>query len=50
MKPQSAAQRPEQLYREVNFLLYLAGLCLVVTLLFFVDLPWLQVLTERVDY
>ena len=50
MKPQSVAQRPERLYREVNFLLYLAGLCLVVTLLFFVDLPWLQILTERVDY
>jgi hypothetical protein len=47
MRTQSAAQHPERLYREKSFLAYVGALALLITLLFFVDLPWLHVLVEH---
>ena len=41
MRTQSAAQHPERLYQEKSFVLYVAALGVLITLLFFVDLPWL---------
>ena len=50
MQPNSTAQAPEGLYREKSFLGYVAFLAAIVLTLFFVDLPWLEVLTEAVDF
>ena len=50
MQPNSTAQAPEGLYREKAFISYVLFLCAVVLTLFFVDLPWLEVLTEAVDF
>ena len=47
MRAQSPAQNPEKLYREKPFLLYVAALGCLVVLLFFVQLPWLNVLVEN---
>lgn len=47
MRAQSPAQNPEKLYRERPFLLYVAALGCLVVLLFFVHLPWLNVLVEN---
>jgi len=49
-KPHSPTQNPEKLYTEKKFILYIISLCTVVILLFFIDIPWLQVLVERVEY
>jgi hypothetical protein len=46
MRSQSPAQSPEKLYREKPFVLYVAGLSCLIVLLFFVDLPWLNVLMQ----
>lgn len=45
-RAQSAAQAPEKLYREKGLLLYVAFLAALVGVLFFVDLPWLQLFQE----
>ena len=42
MQPDSPAQRPERLYREWRFMLYLGFVTLLVVLAFLVDLPWLD--------
>ena len=47
MRAQSPAQNPEKLYRERPFLLYVAALGCLIVLLFFVHLPWLNVLVEN---
>jgi decaprenyl-phosphate phosphoribosyltransferase len=47
MRAQSPAQNPERLYRERPFLLYVAALSCLITLLFFIRLPWLNVLVEN---
>ena len=47
MRTQSAAQHPERLYREKSFVAYVGALALLITLLFFVDLPWLSFLVEN---
>jgi 4-hydroxybenzoate polyprenyltransferase len=47
MRAQSPAQNPEKLYREKPFLLYVAALGCLIVLLFFVQLPWLNVLVEN---
>jgi 4-hydroxybenzoate polyprenyltransferase len=47
MRVQSPAQNPETLYRERPFLLYVAALCGLIALLFFIQLPWLNVLLEN---
>jgi 4-hydroxybenzoate polyprenyltransferase len=46
MRSQSLAQSPEKLYRERPFVLYVAGLGCLIVVLFFVDLPWLNVLVQ----
>jgi decaprenyl-phosphate phosphoribosyltransferase len=46
MRSQSPAQSPEKLYREKPFVLYVAGLGCLIVVLFFVDLPWLNVLVQ----
>ena len=47
MKSTSAAQTPEKLYQERRFIAYVAFVGLLITALFFVDLPWLNVLVEH---
>jgi hypothetical protein len=47
MRTKSAAQNPERLYREKSFIAYVGALAVLITLLFFVDLPWLHVLVEH---
>jgi decaprenyl-phosphate phosphoribosyltransferase len=46
MRAQSPAQSPEKLYREKAFVLYVAALAGLIVVLFFVHLPWLNVLVE----
>ena len=50
MKPFSAAQNPETLYREKKFICFVMVLCCSIALLFVIDIPFLKVLTERVTY
>jgi decaprenyl-phosphate phosphoribosyltransferase len=47
MQPQSPVQNPEKLYQERPFLLYVAAVGCLIALLFFVHLPWLNVLVEN---
>jgi 4-hydroxybenzoate polyprenyltransferase len=47
MRTQSAAQHPERLYKETSFILYVVALGALITLLLFVDLPWLSFLVEN---
>jgi decaprenyl-phosphate phosphoribosyltransferase len=47
MRAQSVAQSPENLYREGPFVAYVAALSLLIVALFFIDLPWLNVLVEN---
>ncbi len=47
MRAQSPAQNPERLYREKPFVLYIAALACLIVVLFFIDLPWLNVLIEN---
>jgi decaprenyl-phosphate phosphoribosyltransferase len=46
MSVDSVTQRPEKLYRERSFVAYVAALSLLIAILFFLDLPWLDVLVE----
>ncbi len=46
MKPESAAQAPEKLYREVGLLTFAAFVFLATIVLSFVDMPFLQHLME----
>lgn len=41
-KPDSAVQKPEKLYREKKLLIYIAIMCVVLVILSFVDLPFLN--------
>ena len=50
MKPHSASQTPEKLYKEPKFMSYLVFLCIVICALFFIDLPWMSNLIEPVQY
>lgn len=50
MKPHSATQAPEKLYREPGFVAYVAFLAVLVTALFFIDLPALNILIEPLSY
>lgn len=47
MRAQSVAQSPEKLYREGPFVAYVVALCLLIIVLMFVDLPWLNILVEN---
>ena len=50
MRRESPAQAPEKLFRERAFLAFTGLLVLAVIALFFVDIPWLGLLLERVVY
>jgi 4-hydroxybenzoate polyprenyltransferase len=50
MRPESAAKDPEKIFREPRFVSFVVLLCALVTVLFFVDIPLLNVLTNRVEY
>lgn len=50
MKPDSAAQSPEKLYRERGFSLYMGFLVLLFTLAFLVDIPALEWLLLMPEY
>jgi 4-hydroxybenzoate polyprenyltransferase len=50
MKPHSHSQTPEKLYREPIFLGYVLFLGAVITVLFFVDIPWMKHLVEPVHF
>ncbi|MBR2274631.1 MAG: UbiA prenyltransferase family protein [Lachnospiraceae bacterium] len=45
-KPDSAAQKPEKLYREKSLILYLGFLIVILCVLTFVDIPALSIWTE----
>jgi decaprenyl-phosphate phosphoribosyltransferase len=47
MRAQSPAQSPEKLYREKPFVVYVAALSGLIVVLFFVHLPWLNVLVQN---
>lgn len=46
VRAQSPAQAPEKLYREASFVGYIGALVVLIALLFFVDMPWLEILVE----
>jgi len=50
MRPESAAKDPEKIYREPRFVTFTVLLCVLVAVLFFVDIPFLNVLTSRIEY
>ena len=50
MKPHSASQTPEKLYREPKFVAYVLFLSIVITGLFFIDIPWLKVIVDPVTF
>ena len=45
-RPNSVVQRPEKLYSEGWLMTYVAFLSALTIVLFFIDLPWLEVLVE----
>jgi len=49
-KPHSPTQNPEKLYLERKFMLYIVFLVVATAILFFVEIPWMHVLVERVEY
>lgn len=44
-KDDSAVQKPEKLYHEKGLMLYMLLLCVMFTILMFVNIPWLQIFT-----
>ena len=46
MRADSVTQKPEMLYIERHFSVYVVFLVGLITTLFFVDMPWLSVLVE----
>jgi 4-hydroxybenzoate polyprenyltransferase len=50
LRPESAAQAPEKLYREGRFLSFVAFLVILVCVLFFVDLPFMRFLMAPVAF
>ena len=50
MKPQSVSQTPEKLYQEPKFITYVVFLGVIVTILFFVDIPWMASMVEPVAF
>jgi 4-hydroxybenzoate polyprenyltransferase len=50
MKPHSASQTPEKLYREPKFVAYVLFLSIVIAALFFIDIPWLKVIIDPVKF
>lgn len=50
MKPDSAAQRPEKLYRNRRFVAYTVFLAFLVVFLFFFDIPSLEIFVDKVQF
>lgn len=50
MKPFSSTQTPEKLYKETGFMMYVLGLGTLITFLFFVDIPALEMFVEPIAY
>jgi 4-hydroxybenzoate polyprenyltransferase len=50
MKPHSASQAPEKLYREPAFIAYVVSLAVLITALFVIDLPVLKILVEPISF
>jgi decaprenyl-phosphate phosphoribosyltransferase len=50
MRPESAAKDPEKIFREPRFLSFVAMIAALVAVLFVVDLPFLDLLLNRVEY
>ena len=50
MKPHSASQTPEKLYREPKFVAYVVFLGGIVTALFFIDIPWMKSMVDPVVF
>lgn len=50
MKPFSSTQTPEKLYKETGFMMYVLGLGALITILFFVDIPVLEMFVEPMTY
>ncbi len=50
MKPFSSTQTPEKLYKETGFMMYVLGLGALITILFFVDIPALEMFIEPIAY
>ena len=48
MRKDSVTQRPEKLYQERRFMVYLVFLGILVTMVFFIDIPWLDILLNPV--
>lgn len=47
MRADSVTQKPEQLYKETYFILYVVFLTVLILLLFLIDMPWLNFLVEQ---
>ena len=50
MKPASTTQTPEKLFRETPFMVFTLLLCLVIALLFSVEIPLLDILVDVTRY
>jgi len=50
LRKRSVVQTPEKLYREKRFLVFVALLVLAVALLFFIDIPALQLFVDPVNF
>ena len=48
LKPHSAAEAPERLFTERRFVAFVALLCAIAGILFYVDIPWLHILVEPI--
>jgi hypothetical protein len=50
MQPDSAAQHPEKLHRNGSFVAYTVFLVFLVILLFFIDIPILDIFVNKVNF
>jgi hypothetical protein len=48
MREDSVTQRPEKLYQERIFMVYLVFLGILITAVFFIDIPWLDILIKPI--
>ena len=48
MREDAITQRPEELYRERRFMAYIVFLAILVAVVFFIDLPWLDFLINPI--
>ena len=50
MKPFSSTQTPEKLYKETRFVMFVGFLTFAITILFFFDIPFLEMFVEPLKY